>query len=219
MKLPSISIIVIFLSLSVSLISQDKPERWANEIKEISKKYQGVDLKDAIIFTGSSSVRLWKDLESRYSKYNILNTGFGGSAMHELNFWSGNLIEQYHPKKVFIYEGDNDVSAGLSPDFVIEHAKEIILKLKTQNPSVLIYFISPKPSPSRWHLKDKYDAMNSAIRKLCEESDGVTYVDVWPHMLDNSGVPFDHIFIQDKLHMNTEGYDIWDKIVRPYVEE
>ena len=45
----------------------------------------------------------------------------------------------------------------------------------------------------------------------------VGYVDVFSRMLDADGKANRTLFLQDMLHMNQEGYKIWQDAIRPYL--
>ncbi|UCD59785.1 MAG: G-D-S-L family lipolytic protein [Flavobacteriaceae bacterium] len=210
---------VVFLSLiSISVLAQDA-SRFQQEIMEIQEKYDSLwdNTKETIVFTGSSSIRLWKDLQETYPKYQIVNSGFGGSEASDLLTYTQELILQYNPKKVFIYEGDNDINANKKPKDIISVFKEIILKIKNSNPETWIVIISAKPSLTRWHLKGKYKSLNRRFNRLCKKEQYVNYANIWNIMLDRKKLRQD-IFIEDGLHMNAKGYELWDQIISNYIQ-
>ena len=84
-------------------------------------------------------------------------------------------------------------------------------------PNVPIAFVSIKPSPSRWGLKDKAIAANKMIEKYLKKENNTAFVNIWDAMLDANGKPKQEIFIEDNLHMNAKGYAIWQKILQPYL--
>jgi lysophospholipase L1-like esterase len=45
----------------------------------------------------------------------------------------------------------------------------------------------------------------------------MNYADVWKPMLSRRKVKED-IFIEDGLHMNAKGYEIWYEALKPYVK-
>ena len=211
--------LVVFLSLiSISVPAQDAP-RFQQEIQEIQEKYDTLwdNTKETIVFTGSSSIRLWKDLQETYPKYQIVNSGFGGSEASDLLTYTQELILQYNPKKVFIYEGDNDINANKKPKDIISVFKEIILKIKNSNPETWIVIISAKPSLTRWHLKGKYKSLNRRFNRLSKKEQYVDYANIWNIMLDRKKLRQD-IFIEDGLHMNAKGYELWDQIISNYIQ-
>ncbi|MBT8182997.1 MAG: G-D-S-L family lipolytic protein [Eudoraea sp.] len=211
-------LILIFILLSITAAGQDA-SRFQEEILEIQKKYDTLwdNSKETIVFTGSSSIRLWKDLQESFPKHQIVNSGFGGSQASDLLVYTNELILQYNPGKVFIYEGDNDINDNKRPKEVISVFKEIISKIKDAKPETLIVIISAKPSLARWHLKRKYKSLNRRFNRLCKKEQYLDYANIWNIMLDKKKLRQD-IFIEDGLHLNSKGYELWDQIISNYIQ-
>lgn len=172
--------------------------------------------KETIVFTGSSSVRMWEDLQERFPDKQILNMGFGGSQSSDLERYLDELILKYNPVKVFIYEGDNDIQLKKRPRAIAGTMLNILEELRHQKPELDIVLISAKPSISRWHLKRKYIRLNKRLRKLAAEMKDVQYADVWTIMLNKRKLKKD-LFIEDGLHMNSKGYDLWYNVLKDFV--
>lgn len=194
--------------------------RFADEVAAIQKKYDTLwdASKETIVFTGSSSVRIWKDLQEKFPQHHIVNSGFGGSQAADLLAYSDQLILHYRPKKVFIYEGDNDIASGKKTKEIIAHTGEIISRIVAQNPSAQIVLIAAKPSIARWNLKRKYKKLNRSFQKMGSREKQIQYADVWKPMLDKRKVKQD-IFLDDGLHMNAKGYEIWYQVIKPFLED
>ena len=195
------------------------PLRFESEVALIKK---GVDslwdpARPALVFTGSSSIRMWADLQGRFPKRQILNTGFGGSQATDLLFYLEPLILAYRPEQVFIYEGDNDLAEGKRPGQVIRTLKEIKEQIQSTLPGVPIVFISAKPSISRWNLRRKYRRLNRRLLRLTRRDPSLFFADVWNPMLKGRNLD-ESLFIEDGLHMNSSGYDIWEQVLYPIVE-
>jgi len=173
---------------------------------------------ELIVFTGSSSVRMWRDLATDFPDHRVINRGFGGSQMSDLLYYIDELILRYQPKKVFIYEGDNDIAASKKPGRIMKDAKKLRQRIHKALPDTEIYFIAPKPSLARWEMRDQYEELNSRLAGYAAKTDQVTFVDVWTPMLGADGKVLSDIFIDDGLHMNRKGYDIWKKVIEPYVK-
>ncbi|RNC89533.1 MAG: G-D-S-L family lipolytic protein [Allomuricauda sp.] len=201
-----------------NFLAQAQNSSFADEVTAINKKYDTLwdASKPTIVFTGSSSIRLWKDLEERFPEHHILNTGFGGSEAYDLLVHLDDLVLKYNPKKVFIYEGDNDISNGKRPKPIIKTFETIISRIEEKNPEAQLVLISPKPSISRWKLKGKYKRLNKRLKKLAAGHDKLVFVDVW-HIMLNGRKLNKTLFIQDGLHMNTSGYDLWYKQLKKHV--
>ena len=62
-----------------------KSDRWENDIKFLeSKDREGACVEDCILFVGSSSIRLWKEIESDMSPYKVVKRGYGGAHFYDL---------------------------------------------------------------------------------------------------------------------------------------
>lgn len=166
-----------------------------------------------IVFTGSSSIRIWENLFEIFGDSTIVNTGFGGSKASDLLYYIDELILNFNPKKVVIYEGDNDISSGQEINFIYKNILKIIERIKDKNDKIKIILISAKPSISRWHLRDKYIQLNQKYRELANKSDFIEFADTWSAMIEN-GVLKKNIFIEDGLHLNQKGYEIWEKTLK-----
>jgi lysophospholipase L1-like esterase len=212
--------IFIFLSvlcLSVSLSAQD-PLRFEKEVNTLVSGDSAVNHKKLILFTGSSSIRIWKSLATDFPKHNTLNRGFGGSEMKDLLFYADQLIIKYNPKVIFIYEGDNDINSGKSPEEILKTAEQLLTLIRTKLPkNVKVIFIAAKPSLARWHLKETYLIYNHKLKAWTEQQKKVEFVDVWTPMIDANGEVLNDIFIQDGLHLNEKGYKIWAATIREFL--
>jgi lysophospholipase L1-like esterase len=214
-KIPSLLIFLFFLSQWST--AQTKP--FEAEVKRLVENYENTPWeKGGVVFTGSSSIRLWHTLEKDFPKANIINTGFGGSQTHELILYLDELVISFEPKKVFIYVGENDINAGKSVRQIINEYGVIMERVSASNQEVAFYFIGVKPSPSRWDKKGQMEALNAEIQKIAESKENVTYIDVWTKMFDKEGNHNEKFFVEDRLHMNAKGYKIWKKAVKPYLE-
>ncbi|MBQ4916289.1 G-D-S-L family lipolytic protein [Maribacter sp. MMG018] len=210
-------LLVLFITTTIKVSAQEAAP-FFNEVQELSKKYDSIwdNTKETIIFTGSSSIRMWKNLPALFPKYQILNTGFGGSQASDLLYYLDDLVLKYNPKKVFIYEGDNDIFAKKKPKEVVLTTEQIIARIKQTDPTVTIVLLSTKPSLSRWKLRGKYKKLNRKLRRLTLKDESLAFVDVWTPMLDGKKVKND-IFISDGLHMNQKGYDLWYMAIKDFV--
>ncbi|MGW9686912.1 GDSL-type esterase/lipase family protein [Flagellimonas sp. 2504JD1-5] len=209
--------IFFLLFVTLSLHAQDNLP-FKDEVKQIQEYTNSIwdATKPTVVFTGSSSVRLWKDLQDRFPDKQILNTGFGGSQSSDLEHYLNELILDYNPKQVFIYEGDNDISSKKRPRAIQGTIHDIIKELLRKRPQMEIVLISAKPSISRWHLKRRYKRLNKKLDKLASEIKNVRFADVWSVMTHKRKLKT-HLFISDGLHMNQQGYELWYNVLKDYV--
>ena len=187
--------------------------------EELDKKYDSIwnPEQPSVVFTGSSSIRLWDQLDSIFPEKQIVNTGFGGSQASDLLYYLDVLVLKYHPEKVFIYEGDNDLFERKSPRRVLKTLAEIVEKIHIAYPEIPLVLISAKPSISRWRLRGKYRRFNRRLEKMAESNGKLFFADVWNPMLNGKKLNTS-LFIEDGLHMNQQGYTIWARALRPLLE-
>lgn len=210
-------LLILFLFIAFTAEAQD-PLRFKDEVAEIQNKYDTIwdSSLETTVFTGSSSVRIWNDLQEVFPDHQIVNSGFGGSQASDLLTYIEELVLQFNPKKVFIYEGDNDISFKKRPGKILLDIKHIIEKIKAEHSQTKIVLIGVKPSLARWNLKRKYVKLNRKFEKLARHDLSLEYANVWDIMLDGKTVRED-IFIADGLHMNAKGYDLWYTVLKDFM--
>jgi lysophospholipase L1-like esterase len=215
-----VTLLLLISSLHLSAQNAQNPTRFESAIQ----KFEAADgktqpPKDAILFVGSSSIVKWETMGKDLAGHATINRGFGGSNFHDLIYYADRVIYPYQPKAVFVYEGDNDISAGDTPKEVLKSAKKLRKMIaKNLGKDVPVVFISPKPSVARWELKTAYEAANALLRSFSDKKKNTYYVDVWTPALQQNGEVRDDIFIGDNLHLNATGYDIWDAAIKTMVE-
>jgi len=171
---------------------------------------------DAIVFTGSSSIRLWKTLELDFPEYYVLNRGFGGCQLADVVHYADRIITPYRPSQIVIYAGSNDINAGKSPEIVFGDFVALVRKIKSHCPNARISYISIAPNPARWAQVDKVRKANALIADYCRRHQ-IDFIDVFPRMLGPDGQPRPELFVSDRLHMNAKGYALWREAVRPHL--
>lgn len=201
-----------------SVYAQQQP--FYDEIQQF-KKQDSISFlpKNAILFVGSSSFQKWKDVQSYFPDYTIINRGFGGSALPDVIRYAEDIITPYYPKQVLIYCGDNDLAASdtVTPQMVASRFKTLFHIIRKSLPKANIAFVSIKPSPSRKHLMPKMKQANLLINSFLSKQNNTSFIDVFHPMLLAGEKPMPGIFLEDSLHMNAKGYAIWEKVIRPHL--
>jgi lysophospholipase L1-like esterase len=212
-----ISFLLFFLP--IALFAQAHPPFW-DEIQAF-KKEDSVKPppKNAIVFVGSSTFRMWENVQQDFPGHAIINRGFGGSSLPDVIRYQNTIIYSYHPKQVVIYCGDNDLAASdtVTATLVFSRFKQLFNSIRKKLPAASIVFVSIKPSPSRQRLMPKMDSANKMIKNFLSKNKKTAFVDVYHKMLNADGTPKDELFRDDKLHMKPNGYAIWKDAIKPYL--
>lgn len=176
------------------------------------------DQRERIVFTGSSSVKMWGTLNEDLAEFPhlILNRGFGGSTLPAVNYYFEQLIVPHEPKAIVLYCGENDITDGQSAEDVFASFRLFMGLWYKHVPEAKVLFISMKPSPARWKLWSEFERGNKLIKDYIQQLNRpeIQYLDVSAAMLTGpQGRPEPTIFIEDSLHMNDLGYDRWEATI------
>lgn len=207
-------LLIVLISVTVLSCAQ-KP--FQNEIEDFKKAdAQNAPPKNAIVFVGSSSFRMWNDVQSDFPGHTIINRGFGGSGLDHATLWADDIIIKHQPKQVVIYSGENDIAGGrVNSGDMIYRFKRLFKKIRTALPNTHVVYVSMKPSPSREKYRKTIEESNKLIKEFLATQKNTAYVDVFSLMLDSQGKPRKELYLSDDLHMNRKGYEIWKKAIGP----
>ena len=211
--------LILFLLLGTAALQAQDPARFQEEVDSIRTRYESLwdNSRATIVFTGSSSIRTWEDLQKVFPDYQVVNSGFGGSHASDLLAYTDELILRFHPMQVFIYEGDNDLAERKRPGRILRDIRGILDSIWKANPRTEVVLIAAKPSVSRWHLRKKFKRFNRKIERMATRIPLLAFADVWTVMLQGKNLNRD-LFIEDGLHMNQKGYDIWKEVINPFIK-
>jgi lysophospholipase L1-like esterase len=200
--------------------AQDKPDftRWEKAIAAFEKQdKEKPPPKNAILFAGSSSIRLW-NLPKSFPGLDVINRGFGGSQIAESTHFAPRIIIKHQPRLVVLYAGDNDMAVGKSPEQILADFQAFVKTIHKDLPKTRIAFIAIKPSIARAKLSDRQQKANALVAAECKKDDRLVFIDVVKPMLGPDGKPRPELFGKDGLHMNEKGYELWTGLVRPLLK-
>lgn len=208
--------VALFLATTSLLLASSK---WDPSIEAFEKQDQTTPPpKDAVLFVGSSSIVLWKTLETDFPGVPVLNRGFGGSTIPEVNEYVERIVWPYAPRAIVFYAGDNDIAGNTAPEKVLKDYQAFVAKAREKLPQTPIIFLSIKPSPMRAALLPAQQDANRLIRDYIATDKSQTFIDVATPLLDQDGQPNKKLFVEDGIHMTPEAYALWRDILRPHIK-
>ncbi len=199
-----------------------KHPRFQSHFAEAHAQFSPKDSFD-VIFIGSSSIRGWKNLKEDFSPYRVMNMGFGGSTLVDLNLRFPEWIRPLRAKVVVLYIGENDLSLPYAtlPD-ILEQFNLLMSQLVLHWPRTHLVYISVKPSIKSAEFLEKQQAFNTMAKEIIhgmnQKNKRCTWVNLHHEMLDGTGKAKRSLFLKDGLHMNTEGYALWKRKLRPVID-
>lgn len=216
-----LSSILILLLLSCSPLKtlRELPEvkAWEPEIAKfdsLDKTEQYPD--DAVLFAGSSSIRLWSSISVDMAPYNVIRRGYGGAKLADFAVYADKIFSP-HPCRAMVLFVANDIT-GSKQDRSPEEVKKLFISvLKTfrkTHPRTPFFWVEITPTPLRWKAWPEIKEANDLIRKVCENHRNTYFIQTDYAFLNEKGEPREELFLADKLHLNQEGYNIWTGIIK-----
>jgi lysophospholipase L1-like esterase len=211
------AVLLLVAPAALTCRGDDAPDfsRWEKDIAAFQRQdADALPPRDAVLFAGSSSIRLW-DLKKSFPDLDVINRGFGGSQIADSTHFAPRIILKARPRLIVFYAGDNDIAAGRTPEQASADFQDFAALAHKELPKTRIVFLSIKPSPARWGMVDKQRAANKLIEAYCKGNDYLTYLDVGTPMLGDDGKPREELFVKDGLHLNEKGYALWASLLKP----
>lgn len=190
--------------------------KWENDIQTMEKNFPNVPAHP-ILFVGSSSIRGWKVTEY-FPGLPVVNHGFGGSEYFDALSYADRIIHPLRPRAVVLYDGDNDIARGKSPEWVAADMKALVRVIHHANPQTPVVVLSTKTSMARWEFHEQMEQSNRLLAEFAASDPRVTFLDVNTPLLDAGGKPDERYFLPDRLHLNHEGYVVWTNLLRPVLD-
>jgi hypothetical protein len=192
--------------------------RWEKEIAA----YEQVDRTNpppqgALLFIGSSTIRLWKTLAQDFPEQPVLNRGFGGSEIVDATHFAGRTIFPYAPRILYLRSGGNDLRAGKSAEQVFDDFKQFVERVHEKLPATDIAFIGLSPSIARWAQREKEKTLNRLVAEYVRGKERLKYIECYAMVLGPDGQPRPELFVADRLHFSAAGYQLLAERVRPYL--
>jgi lysophospholipase L1-like esterase len=147
----------------------------------------------------------------------VLNRGFGGSQLGDSVHFADRIVLPYEPRMIVVYAGGNDINLGKTAEQVFAAYQAFVEKVRAKLPDTPIAYISIAGNPKRWAQVDEVKKANALIEDYAKEKPNLKFINVFPRMLGADGLPRPEIFVEDRLHMNAEGYQLWTEIVGSYL--
>lgn len=222
MKQCSVRLVAAWLTLAAFVLPGAGKEhnfaRWEKEISAFEQRDRtNPPPQNAILFIGSSTIRLWSTLSNDYPHHQVINRGFGGSEVVDSTHFADRIVFPYHPRMIFLRAGGNDLAAGSSVEEVAANFKEFCETIHAKLPETVIAYIGWNPTIARWSQADKEKALNALAKDYIKDKPWLKYIETYDMVLGADNLPRPELFVQDKLHFSPAGYRLLVEKVRPFL--
>jgi hypothetical protein len=190
---------------------------WENDIRKFEQADKTNDYPpNSILFAGSSSIRLWSTLEHDMAPYPVIQRGFGGSKLSDLAVYSPRIFDPHKCRAIVIFVA-NDITGSntdKTPAEVAALFRYVLKSIRKNHPVTPVFWIAVTPTSSRWKVWPQIQEVNRLIRTVCEKNKNTYFITTEEHFMNSNGMPDDGLFIADKLHLNSKGYEIWTSVIK-----
>jgi hypothetical protein len=216
----------LLLLISLAILScspvrkyRDLPEvkAWENDIQKFEQLDKDANYSpDAILFAGSSSIKLWNTLDKDMAPYPVIQRGYGGAKLSDFAVYADRIFAP-HPCRAIVLFIANDITGSesdKSPDEVGKLFQNVLKTIRRTHPETPVFWIEITPTAARWSVWSQIRKANNEISDICLKNRNTVFIRTDSTFLDAAGKPRTELFIDDKLHLNQQGYAIWTEIIK-----
>jgi len=222
-KILSLVLLGVLLALGIGLYNlraMGQAGYWESTIRKFEKADRTAPPKPGVIvFTGSSSILLWRTLGQDMFPLAVVNRGFGGAQIAHVSYYARRIILPYHPRAVVLYAGVDDLIWGKTPEEVLIEFQHFVGLIHTALPETWIYFISIKPTrlfKSHW---TEMKRTNALIEEFAHTQAKVEFIDLTSALLDVQGKARPEFLRWDGLHPSRQGYEVMTSRIKPVLAQ
>jgi hypothetical protein len=195
---------------------RERSEKWKEDVAKLAAGNATDGGAEHVLFLGSSSFRLWDTIHEDLAPVKVVKRAYGGARFRDLAIYTPELIAGLRFSKAVIFIA-NDItgkdSEDTDPETTSKLARLVIAQLRSEHPEVPIHLVAVTPTPVRYKHWPRIQVTNRMLRKIAETTPGVFYIPTAYAFLDRDGHPRAELFKEDRLHLNSIGYQIWARIL------
>jgi lysophospholipase L1-like esterase len=216
-------LVLLFTSCSVTRkYTSEASQKWEKDIlhfEQLDKEVEDPD--NAILFAGSSSIRLWTTLKEDVAPFPVIQRGFGGSKFSDLAVYTKRIVYPHQFRALVIFEA-NDITGSdvdKTPEEVVKLFRNIVRTVRQKYPDQPVFVIGITPTQSRWPVWPQIMKVNQLLKESCRKMHNTWFIETAKAYLNKEGTPREELFVKDMLHQNRQGYLIWGELVRKKLDE
>ena len=196
---------------------------WKDNLEDAVVAYEKEDApKGQIVFYGPSNFTRWSAayghtpvrdaVKGKSGAECVVNRGFGSSCAEHQLYYYPRLVRPLEPKVLVYSFHGNGGAFGYSVEETWELAQRVIAYALTDFPDIRIYLCSPNPQrdePKATDVRNR-ERISSWARHFAEETPNCYFID----MMNYDGFKRNDIYVEDGIHFNQKGYDIYAELMR-----
>ncbi len=204
---------------SDKLLRQNSRVKWGAEIEKL-RQLDEIETypNDAVLFLGSSSIRLWDGIAEDLAPLVPIRRGFGGAQSVDMAVFGPELLQAHRYSALVVFVA-NDISGeegkpDHSPDDVVAWLREVWEASQHHQPDAPLLVIEVTPTERRRHVWELQRALNHRLRDWTLQEPNVFFLPTAEYFLDAQDQVRSELFVEDRLHLSRQGYQLWGSLIR-----
>jgi lysophospholipase L1-like esterase len=223
LRLPSlVAAFVLGAVWTVAIPSSAGADDWESAIagfEEDDRTHEHPD--DAIVFLGSSSIRLWETLAKDMHPLSVVNRGFGGATTADVVRYADRILGGRPFRGVVLFVA-NDIRGKPDSDKTPAEAAalfaEVVDRIRVHQPRAFVLLVAVTPTESRWTVWPQIQELNHRLAAVADARTDTVFVPTADLFLAANGLPQPELFRPDRLHLSAAGYALWTTRIRSYLD-
>lgn len=179
-----------------------------------------------VVFLGDSITQGWgaagkAEWEAQYAPMKAVNFGIGGDSTRQV-LWrlEHGLVDGLTPKLVVLCIGTNnlygDNNSGTDAE-IADGVKQVITEVRAKLPTAKILVLGMLPRENAYFC-DRIARINALVAPVADGAN-VRWLDAGASFLASPGTVKAELYRDDKVHLTTAGYTVWNAAIQPIVAE
>lgn len=194
-------------------------EKWEDHIANLeSKSLTEEHPEDSVLFIGSSSIRRWATIVEDIAPYHPIQRGYGGARLSDLAYFTKRIVAPHKFKAVVMFVANDIGTTPKDPNTDIEDIAPLVNHIRSVanecSPGTPFFIIEVTPTWSRWKVWNETRKLNGILREICLSTPDTYFVETAEDFLTAEKQPIKSYFVEDNLHLNETGYDLWAELIK-----
>lgn len=172
--------------------------------------------KGQIVFAGDSITEFFALKKYLGRQYPLINRGIAGTDSVWLLDHLKEQVLDLEPSKIVLMIGINDLGRGYAVRDIVNRLADMVAEIRSNLWGTPIYILSVLPvneeESYQATVKIRNNQIVEALNQQLSVLPGVTFVDLYPLLLDDKGQLAD-AYTRDGLHLSPEGYEIIAQVI------
>lgn len=190
---------------------------WEADIRKFEKLDSSENYPaNSVLFMGSSSIRLWNSLPEDMKPYSVIQRGFGGAKISDLAYYTPRIVYPHQCSAIVMFVA-NDITGSVedkTPKEIASLFRYIVNTIRKKLPETPIFYVAVTPTESRWKVWPTITEGNQLVKKQAQSLHNVYFIETGELFLNSEEKPNAALFLDDKLHLNAQGYKVWTAIIK-----